>query len=392
MRIGLVVPGFSAEPSDWCIPALRHLARSLATVDDVRVVAIRYPYRASRYTIEGAETIALGGAVRHGAATFELWRNALRVLRTEHRRRPFDVLHAFWATESGLLAALAGRLLRVPTLVSVAGGELVALRDIDYGDQRLAWERLKVGASLRLAGGVSAGSRQLARTAARHVLPGHACVHVAPLGVDLDLFHPPYEARACASRPLDVGATLAPTQPPRLVRMPHAPRLLHVGTLTPVKDQATLLSAFARVRQGCTTATLEVVGDGPLRLRLERLADDLGLGPSVSFRGDVDHADLPSVYRAADICVVSSRHEAQCMVAVEAAACGVPVAGTRVGVLPELTRAVSPVGDVEALTAAITSSLHDTAAMMAVSEVRAAFGLSACTERFRELYMALIAA
>src|SRR5258708_3413823 len=129
MRIGLVVPGFSANAEDWCIPALRHLARSLATADDVRVIAVRYPYQAARYALDGASVIAVGGAKRHGIATLDLWRKALRIIRAEHQRRPFDVLHAFWATESGLLAAAAGRLLRIPTLVSLAGGELVGLRD-----------------------------------------------------------------------------------------------------------------------------------------------------------------------------------------------------------------------------------------------------------------------
>src|ERR1051326_8589210 len=113
MNIGLVVPGFSADATDWCIPALRHLARTLAARDDVRVLALRYPYSAGRYEIDGAEALAL-------------WRPILQALRFEHARRRFDVLHAFWATESGLLAALAGRILGVPTLVSLAGGELVA--------------------------------------------------------------------------------------------------------------------------------------------------------------------------------------------------------------------------------------------------------------------------
>jgi hypothetical protein len=127
MNIGLVVPGFSADADDWCIPALRHLARALAAGDDVRVVAVRYPYTAGRYSVEGADVVAIGGADRRGLATFEVWRRTLGVLRAEHRRQPFDVLHAFWATESGLLTAIAGRLLHVPTLVSLAGGELVSL-------------------------------------------------------------------------------------------------------------------------------------------------------------------------------------------------------------------------------------------------------------------------
>src|ERR1700682_1934751 len=101
MRVGMVVPGFSANADDWCIPALRHLARALATHDDLRVIAVRYPYRASRYNVEGADVIAVGGAERRGAATLGVWGRTLNVLRSEHRRRAFDVLHGFWATESG---------------------------------------------------------------------------------------------------------------------------------------------------------------------------------------------------------------------------------------------------------------------------------------------------
>jgi glycosyltransferase involved in cell wall biosynthesis len=387
MRIGLIVPGFSADPTDWCIPALRHLARSLASQDDVRVIALRYPYRAARYTLDGIETITLGGAVRRRLATADLWRAALGVLRREHQRRPFDVMHAFWATESGLLAAAAGRWLGVPTLVSLAGGELVALPDIHYGDQRLVSERLKVAASLRLATGVSAGSRQLAHMAEARgrARPGndhqyfHANqrVHVAPLGVDLDLFNP------AAPRSTEVGLP----QP-----MPPGPRLLHVGTLIPVKDHALLLRAFAAVRRRGMPATLELVGDGPLRPQLERLAHDLGLGGSVRFRGEVDHAALPAVYQTADACVISSRHEAQCMVALEAAACGVPVVGTRVGVIPELTAEVAPVSNSVALADAIAATLagHPSAMHAGITtRVRSTFGLQTCADRFRGLYASL---
>jgi glycosyltransferase involved in cell wall biosynthesis len=449
MRIGMVVPGFSADPSDWCIPALRHLARSLAVRDDVRVIAIRYPYQPARYVIDGAETIALGGALRHRLATAELWRTTLGVLRQEHQRRPFDVLHAFWATESGLVAALAGRWLGVPTLVSLAGGELVALRDIRYGDQRIAWERLKVAASLRLSTAVSAGSHQLAGIADSHLgrrpgqshayaAPGepHAPtaitatqprrrepryaaprVHVAPLGVDLDLFSPAPEyapaSPGSAQHPVPTGQPRNPTRlvdpDPGLAVPPTGatgsatpgPRLLHVGTLTPVKDHVLLLRALALVRRRGIPATLEVVGDGPLRPQLQRLTHALELSPIVHFRGEIGHADLPAVYRAADACVISSRHEAQCMAALEAAACGAPVVGTRVGVIPELTTAVAPVGDTGALADAIVTVLTGRASISrsrsqardaVTGQVRATFGLETCADRFRRLYISLGAA
>ena len=369
MRVGLVVPGFSADDADWCIPALRHLAQALATTDHVRVIAVRYPYRASRYPLLGAEVITLGGASRRGLATFELWRHTLRTLRGEHRRRPFDVLHAFWATESGLLAVLAGRLLAIPTLVSLAGGELVALPAIGYGDQRIAWERLKVRTCLRLASAVSVGSRQLKRVAERHV--DRRRLHRAPLGVDLDLFSP---------AATDHGA--------------RTPSVLHVGTLTKVKDQATLLRAFARLRQQGASATLDFVGDGPLRTDLERLACQLGIADVVRFRGSLDHAVLPAVYRSASVFVLGSRYEAQGMVAIEAAACGTPVVGTCVGVLPELTSALAPVGADESLAHAFAATLADPqpAGRDALARARSNFGLADCAARFRGLYTALTSA
>jgi len=359
MNVGLVVPGFSADAADWCIPALRHLARALTEHADVRVLAVRYPYRVDRYDLEGSEVITLGGAAIRGPATLALWRRTLGVLRAEHRRRPFDVLHAFWATESGMLTALAGRLLRVPTLVSLAGGELVALSDIGYGDQRVAWERIKVALALRLASAVSAGSQYL-RHIAQRFRPG---VVRLPLGVDTALFRP---AAGYGGQ-----------------------RLLHVGTLTPVKDQRALLTAFARVQAGNRRATLDVVGDGPLLGSLRELATGLGVASAVRFLGAADHAALPAIYHSADIFVVSSRHEAQCMVALEAASCGLRVVGTSVGVVPELAPATPvPVGDVPALARAIGS---DGPAIDARALVEREFALDVCTRGFLSCYGRLAA-
>jgi glycosyltransferase involved in cell wall biosynthesis len=358
------VPGFSAHDRDWCIPALRDLARTLAASDDVRVISIRYPYERKRYAVDGVESIALGGALRHGGATLELWRNVLDTLRQAHHRRPFDVLHAFWATESGLLAALAGRLLGVPTLVSLAGGELVALRDIGYGDQRLLWERVKIAASLRLATAVSAGSRLLVAAAERHLRGGRR-VQLAPLGVDTQLFAPGESS-------------------------PSRTHLVHVAGLTPVKDQATLLRAVARVRRTAPSVTLDVVGDGPLRASLVRLADDLGIDGAVRFHGEVDHGQLPEAYRGAGAFVISSRHEAQSMVSLEAAACGVEVVGTRVGIVPEVTSAVAPVADVEALSSQIARVITQPGQPADLTErARSEFSLESCTARFRGLYVGM---
>jgi len=376
VRVGLVVPGFSAEPADWCIPALRHLVRALATEDDVTVFSLRYPYRSACYAIDGAEVIALGGALRRGPATLGLWREALAAISRAHRRQPFDVLHAFWATESGLLGSLAGRRLGVPTLVSLAGGELVNLPAVGYGDQRRAWERLKIGASVRLAHTVSAGSWPLVRLAERHVGRARRVVR-APLGVDVALFRP------ASDRPRMAGQTV-----------------LHVGGLVPVKDQVTLLRAVAQLKEQQPCVRLEMVGVGPLRARLGQLAGELGIAEAVHFRGEVEHDQLPAVYAAADVFALSSRHEAQAMVVLEAAACGVPCVGTAVGVVTELAPEAAlavPVADPAALAAALGAALDDPArtaqrGALACARVAADYSLAVCTARFRRLYATLVGA
>jgi glycosyltransferase involved in cell wall biosynthesis len=356
MNVGLVVPGFSADDADWCIPALRDLARCLASRTSLRVISVRYPYRAGRYVVEGAPVIALGGGERRAAGSLHVWQRTLAALRAEHRRQPFDILHAFWATESGLLAALAGRVLGIPTLVSLAGGELVGLPQIGYGDQLVGWERLKVRAALRLATAVSAGSNSLVERARRRVRH----VRKLPLGVD--------RARFFRAERKTESTSL---------------RVVHVGTLTPVKDQLTLLHAFALLRQQRSDARLAVIGDGPLRAMLDDQARRLAVADAVDFVGAVDHGQLAAHYQRADVFALSSCYEAQGMVALEALSCGVPVVGTSVGVVPEIGQPV-PVGDAHALANALAWS-------RASACLPAEFELGPAVDRFVAVYHELAA-
>ncbi len=388
MRVGVIVPGFSANAADWCIPALRGLVGALAGRDEVRVLSLRYPGRAGRYPLFGAEVIALGGGERRGLGSAALWRDAFRALATEHRRRPFDVLHAFWATESGAVAALAGRVLGVPTVVSLAGGEVVALPEVGYGDQLRPIERVKVSLTLRLAGVVTAGSRyllDLARPWLQH--RPSATLRLAPLGVDTRRFSP--SARLARDR----GASEV------------SPRLIQVASLIPVKDQATLLRALAAGPESGdgerhavrSRLALDLVGEGPLRPRLQALADDLGLGARVRFRGALPHDQLADVYRSSRGFVLSSRHEAQCLAVLEAAACGLPVVGTAVGVVPELAPEAAvavPVGKVAALAHGIAEIGADPHVRQRMAEaarhvVATDYSLERSVERFREVYASL---
>lgn len=117
--------------------------------------------------------------------------------------------------------------------------------------------------------------------------------------------------------------------------------VLHVGRLVAKKGTAVLLRAFARVRGDFPAAELVIVGDGPLRARLERLARELGLGGSVRFEGFQPPAVVADWMRRAAVLAVPSvtardgDAEGLPTVAIEAAASGVPVLGTDHAGIPE---------------------------------------------------------
>ncbi len=143
---------------------------------------------------------------------------------------------------------------------------------------------------------------------------------IAP-GIDLQHFTPgePAEARRRTGLPADDGV------------------VLYVGRLAADKNVETLLRAFALPSQHSRRTTLMIVGDGPLRKRLQHLSRELGIDAATTFLPFVPHSDLPAYYRGCDVAVVpSNRLETYCMVALEAIACGCPLVVT--DQVPEILR------------------------------------------------------
>lgn len=336
-RVAIVTPGFSAHEADWCIPVLLNLVRALARERDVTVYTLRYPHEARTYTVHGAQVRAFGGATAGGWRRLPLLLRAFRAVVRDAHQRPFSVLHAFWADEAGFVATLVARRLGIPAVVSLMGGELAGLRDVGYGVQLSRSGRWLTRQALRRASCVTAGSSFLERLAQRQY-PALS-LRSLPLGVDTGLFHPD----------------------PGTARAQDGPRLLHVASLVPVKDQHTLLQAFAQITAALPNATLDIVGDGPLRPQLEAMAHSLQLTPRIRFHGEVAHHHLPSYYRNATLQLISSRYESQSLALLEAAACGLPTVGTATGLLPDLLppACLAPPGNVAALAQAALALLQD---------------------------------
>jgi len=332
-RICVITPGYA----ETGLPATVDLVSGWAAAADVQVVALRYPPAGPPFRFRGATVHALGGGASAGPLrrTLMLARGVVRVVRL-HGEHRFDRLWALWADEAGAVAVTAGRLIGRPVVVSVLGGELVALPDIGYGTARARGGRWTVALALRWADHVTVGSKPMWDAVARRVPPDR--LRLMPLRVDPQVFF-------ASGAPKPGGP----------------PTVLFVGSLEPVKDPVTMLRAFSLLASTTADVRLEVVGEGSMRPGLERLAQRLGIGRRVTFLGHLPRGSLPDRYRAATVLCVSSRHEAQGMVAVEAAACGLPVVGTRVGALVDLGEAALtvPVGDHRALAGALARVVDD---------------------------------
>lgn len=105
-----------------------------------------------------------------------------------------------------------------------------------------------------------------------------------------------------------------------------------------------------------------IVGDGPERGKLEALAAELGIGQRVEFLGARSNAEMPGLLRQAEVAVIPSLMEATSIAALEAMSCGLPVAASAVGGLPEIidddVGALFRPGDPAALAGALVGLLR----------------------------------
>ncbi|MCS7254450.1 MAG: glycosyltransferase [Armatimonadota bacterium] len=143
--------------------------------------------------------------------------------------------------------------------------------------------------------------------------------------------------------------------------------LLFVGRLVPKKGVDVLLRALARLRG---KAKCVVVGDGPMRQKLEMLARQLKLCGCVTFVGSVRHADVAKYYARAAALIVPSviasngDRDGLPNVILEAAASSLPIIASNISGIPEFVEdgesgLLFPAGDDEALAEAIGKVLSD---------------------------------
>jgi glycosyltransferase involved in cell wall biosynthesis len=269
----------------------------------------------------------LAGARIHNIGPGKGWRRRLNAsFASEHRALPFDVIHGIFGW-GGTYGALLGWRHRIPLLFHMAGGELVALPDIGYGTRLTLRGRIELQLAVAGAKRVTVATTYMRDLAESLDIPAE----IVPLGVALDQWPP------LAPRPRNRAREL---------------RLLHVGDIRPVKDQAMLLSAAGTLRDNGVDFHLDLVGFDTMGGALQQSPAAHSLGPHLHWHGVLRRDALRVLMERADILLVTSRHEAGPLVVLEAAVAGVPTVGTDVGQIAEWAPRAAvgvPVGDSDSL-------------------------------------------
>ncbi len=341
MRIALVSCVYPPYKSGIGNVAARH-ARQLSDMGhQVTVFCPAHDDEPGRDTVDGVVVERIRALVRHGNSAF--------VPQLAWRMTGFDAVYIMWPFFGGAEAAAIGaRLHRIPYIIFF---HMDVLWDGWRGKVLDGYERAVEPWLMRNAHAVMASSLELARASSVGAVKG-ITVQPSPFSLDLSRFHPP-----------------GPDEP-----RPDLPSVLFVGAMDnghAFKGVPQLIEAFATVRPD-VPCTLELVGDGDLRPRLEAAAHASGVAEHITFLGRVDD-ELARAYRMASVVVLPSttREEAFGVVLAEGMASGCPCIASNFPGVDAVVRSgdgiLVPPGDVTALAEAIRSVVGDPERQAAMS-------------------------
>jgi glycosyltransferase involved in cell wall biosynthesis len=305
---------------------LRHLVASGQISSTVVAPVPWFPSRAPIFGDWSRNAGIIAAETRHGltvhhprypviprfgmsVAPYLLYRSALKAIRsivdTGHR---FDAIDAHYVYPDGVAAVWLGRALNLPTVITARGTDVNLIPR--YAIPRRLIRQAIAGSAAMIA--VSAAIKG----ALLDLGAPPDKVTVLRNGVDTRLFRP-FDREMAREK---LGLT--------------RPTLISVGLLIERKGHHRIVEAMCQLPD----MDLLIVGEGPERNSLTALIDRLGLRAQVRLLGALPHAELPSLYSAADALVLASSREGWPNVLLEAMACGTPVIASNIWGNPEVVR------------------------------------------------------
>jgi len=332
-NIAIIIPGgIGTGHNNIGVPVLERIIKLLSVDFNLTVFQL---YKVNeKFSVSEFELIDIHSSyplIKNIKFLFTFWRI--------QRERKFQTVHGFWSFPCGFLAVLMGKFFRTKSIVSVLGGDAIALPEIQYGQLLSPLKRKLILWTLRQADEVNALTQYLIDNLGNHGL-NRKDVKIIPWGIDTTLFS------------FSEKIVSEPTQ------------FLHIANLHPVKDQETLLRAF-KIISDKISAKLTIIGEGISENVVKNLITRLNLQDKIVIRGLLPYEELPVYYKKAHVLLHTSLSEGQSEVVTEAMSCGVLVCGTQVGLMYDLPNCcVSvPVQDFEALGIEVLKLLNDTQRM-----------------------------
>jgi glycosyltransferase involved in cell wall biosynthesis len=228
-----------------------------------------------------------------------------------------DIIHAHWSLPQGLIGIIAKRIFKIPCVTSIHGSDVYGLRS--------AFFKALNTMVIRNSDACTANSMATARIARK--VCGNENIKVLPMGVDTE----------CFSKIHDVASLK------RKFKI-EGPVILFVGRLIDWKGTAYLIKAMPEIIQRFPAAKALMIGSGPEKAELMRLAGAIGVANHIIFIDEVPQEELVPFYSMADIFVLPSivnengETEGLGVVLLEAMACELPVIGSDVGGIPDIIR------------------------------------------------------
>jgi glycosyltransferase involved in cell wall biosynthesis len=320
------------------------------------------------------------------------WRESAASVAALHATERFDLIHCQSSSGYGVVNTGLHRRLRLPAIVSQHGtgyDELVTRLRNGFSPNPVtsAKNAAAIGVVLatflwrdrpylRAADGVISTSEEQHRLIARVYGVPPERLHKVYNGMDLSIFTPgPASAALRARHGIGAGS----------------PLVLCVARMIRDKGIQNIINAMPAIARRVPGSRLLVVGDGPYRGDLERLAASKAGAGTVVFAGEKELDQLPDYFRSCDVFVnPTNQQNGYDLTMVEAMACEKPVVSSDIGSTPTLIAGdvdgiLVPAGRVGALAEAVASLLADGARRTAIgakarAKVTAYFGLDAMVE------------
>ena len=377
MRICFISRRFFPAISGMSVYALNLLRELVGAGHDVTMIS---QYRGDAFgrrvygggpppEVPGVRVIGLEQLGEQDHGDFE--RDVAAIVQTivaEHARQPFDVLHAQYGYPCGWAALEASRITGVPNVVSIQGG------DGHWVGSCCETHRLAMTRVLDHAGAVLIGCESFAQEVVGRLGTARARFTIVPGAVDVDRFTP--------------GDT---TNEP--------PVLLYHGRVDARKGVLDLLDAARQLRDSGDAYRLLISGIGPTFDETAAMIPQLGLQEHVEMTGYVEYADVPAVYRRADVFVSPTYAEGFSNTILEAMASRLAVVSCRsVGVVDcirdgELGLLTEP-GDRDGLAQALRRVVRDVTlrrrlAEAGYAECRAVYSWAKVGRQIMDVYAAV---